>query len=343
MNDGCARISVGAALRIWQHYRNATDSDEPLPSAFQGRIGGAKGMWMISAEPQTRDPAHLETWIEITKSQQKFEPVYDDDGDDQSYNVHRLTFNYYKHSSVSSSSNLCISFIRILVDRGIRQDVIANLIATRLDQERAQLFDMLTDPVRLHNWITKQDYAAPTSTILQWQAALPSSVPGKAKLMIRSGFRPVQSPYLARSLEKLVKANQFWMEQGLHAPLGKTTYLLGIADPTGDLQPGEIYVQFSKPFLDEFDRTSYRNLQGEEVLVARQPACRRSDIQKMRAVSCPSLSHIVDLIVFSKRGEFPAARKLQGGDYDGDTFWTCWEPFRGTVSQRPPALERPES
>jgi len=117
-----------------------------------------------------------------------------------------------------------------------------------------------------------------------------------------------------------------WMEEKLRAPLGKATYLIGLADPLGILKPGEVHVQFSKPFLDEYSRNTYRNLAGEEVVIGRQPACRRSDMQKMRAVSHPQLSHLVDVVVFPSRGMYPAAGKLQGGDYDGDTFWVCWEP-----------------
>ena len=326
MNDGCAQVSVGAALKIWQCYRTATGSDEPLPSAFQGRIRGAKGMWMISAEPHTRDPAHLETWIEITDSQQKFEPAHEDEADDRPYDTHRLTFNYVNHSFVNGSSDLHISFIPILADRGVSRDVVADFMVSRLDEERRQLLEMLHDPVRLHNWITKQGSATPALGILPWQAALPLSLPEKAKLLLRTGFSPDQTPFLARSLKRFVKQRQFWMEEKLRAPLGKATFLMGLADPLGVLKPGEVHIQFSKPFLDEFDRKTYRHLAGEEVLVARQPACRRSDIQKMRAVSHPSLSHLVDVIVFPSRGKFPAAGKLQGGDYDGDTFWTCWEP-----------------
>jgi hypothetical protein len=326
MNDGCAQVSVGAALKIWQCYRTITGSDEPLPSAFQGRIGGAKGMWMLSAEPHTRDPVHLDIWIEVTDSQQKFEPVHNDEADDRPYNPHRLTFNYVKHSFVNGSTDLHISFIPILVDRGVQKDVIANLMISRLDRERKQLMEMLHDPVRLHNWITKQGSATPALGILPWQAALPLSLPEKAKLLLRTGFFPDESPYLAKSLKRFVNQKQMWMEEKLRAPLGKATFLLGLADPLDVLQPGEVHVHFSKPFLDEFDRKTYRNLAGEEILVARQPACRRSDIQKMRAVSHAKLSHLVDVIVFPSRGEYPAAGKLQGGDYDGDTFWACWEP-----------------
>ncbi|KAH7389891.1 RNA dependent RNA polymerase-domain-containing protein [Pyrenochaeta sp. MPI-SDFR-AT-0127] len=325
MNDGCARISVAAALKIWELYQRATGSDEPLPSAFQGRIGGAKGMWMINSEPHTRDQADRNIWIEVTDSQLKFVRTKDDE-DENLYNPHRLTFNYVKHSFVNGSTTLHIDFIPILVDRGVQRDVIANFMITRLDEDRKKLLGMISDPIKLHNWVTKQGSVTPASGILTWQAALPLSLPEKAKLLLRTGFVPDQSPYLARTLKCFIKNRHTWMEQKLSAPLGKATVLLGLADPENVLNPGEVHIHFSSPFVDEFSRETLRHLDGLEVLVARSPAYRSSDIQKVRAVSHPKLSHLVDVIVFPIQGQFPLAGKLQGGDYDGDTFWTCWEP-----------------
>lgn len=108
---------------------------------------------------------------------------------------------------------------------------------------------------------------------------------------------------------------------------------VGIADPLGVLKPGEIHVQFSSWFYDEASDTRYLCLDDMDVLVARQPACRRSDLQKVRAISHPKLGHQLDVVVFPTKGQYPLAGKLQGGDYDGDIFWLCWEselvsPFR---------------
>lgn len=66
-------------------------------------------------------------------------------------------------------------------------------------------------------------------------------------------------------------------------------------------------------------------LSEREVLVARHHTLRRSDIQKVHAVYKEELSHLTDIVVFSSQGRFPLAGKLQGGDYDGDTFWLCWD------------------
>lgn len=322
MNDGCARISVGAARIIWEMYCRATGSDEPLPSAFQGRIRGAKGMWMVSAEAHTRDEEHNDIWIEISDSQSKYEP-HEADKNDATFNSHRLTFNYVKHSHVNGSTDLHISFIPILVDRGVKRDVIADFIIKHLNVERAQLLDMLSEPVKLHNWVTKQSSA--TSGVIPWEAALPVSQSEKVKLLLRAGFTPQDSPFLAKVLINLIRQRQSVMEQKLRAPLGSATFLLGLADPEGVLEPGQVHISFSLPFVDEFSRQTYRHLDGLEVLIARQPACRRSDIQKVRVVTYSKLAHLRDVIVFPTRGQYPLAGKLQGGDYDGDIFWTCWE------------------
>lgn len=338
MTDGCARISVGAAMKIWEIYRSATGATGPLPSAFQGRIGGAKGMWTISGESYTREQAHQEIWIEISGSQLKFEPSSDNEDDDL-YDPHMLTFNYVKHSFVNGSTDLHMSFIPILLDRGVKKEAMANLIIDRLNAERKQLLELIHNPVKLHNWVVKQGPA--TLALVTWEAGLPLSLAEKVKLLLRSGFTPDHGPYLAKCLISLIRRGQTTMEQKLRAPLGKATFLLGVADPEGVLEPGQVHVRFSSTFVDEYEQESYNQLDGFEILVARQPACRRSDIQKVRAISHPKLAHLVDVIVFPVHGEYPLAGKLQGGDYDGDTFWTCWEPVLVEPFRNAPSPFRP--
>jgi hypothetical protein len=323
MNDGCSRMSVGAALEIWKTYKKVTNSREAIPSVFQGRIGGAKGMWMVCGEPSTNDPDELKIWIEIADSQLKFQ-AHDDDSRDDRYDPHRLTFEYVAHSSSPASSELHISFIPIMVDRGVPQQDVAQLMTDRLDTERAELLDVLLDPVKTYHWLHQHNSADPDPP---WQAALPQSLPNKIRHLLQSGFYPACEPYLANILYRYIKKEQLLMEQKLKVSLGKSTFLYGVADPYGILAPGEIHVDFSSPFIDELTGATYRALNNIDLLVARQPACRRSDIQKVRAVKKMELSHLVDVVVFPSRGQYPMAGKLQGGDYDGDTFWLCWEPI----------------
>lgn len=324
MNDGCSRMSVGAAHAIWKHLKKATGVNGPLPSAIQGRIGGAKGMWMISAESFTKDPEDIDIWIEISKSQLKFEPHKADLSDD-TFHPHRLTFEVSQFSSSPRHSELHISYIPIMADRGVSRDLMAEYMIERLDAERAELLERLADPVRLYDYIHRNSASSSDGVDMPWQAALPSALEEKIKFLLESGFSPTKLQFLARSVQRFIRDQHLSQESSLRAPLGKCTYLYGVADPLGVLEPGEIHVQFSTSFVDEMTDEKYLSLKGHDVLVSRQPACRRSDIQKVQAIVHPELSHLVDLVVFPSRGQFPLAGKLQGGDYDGDKFWLCWE------------------
>ncbi|KAF2715699.1 hypothetical protein K504DRAFT_529828 [Pleomassaria siparia CBS 279.74] len=340
MNDGCSLMSVGAAHAIWKLYKKAVDTQDPLPSAFQGRIGGAKGVWMVSAESYSRDAYHRSIWIKINKSQLKFKPHPEDLSDKLPYDPDRLTFEICAYSKPPDSSDLHTSFITIMEDRGVPKEVVARFVKERLDLERAQLLGMIADPLKMYDWIFKQSSRVQNSEEIRWQAALPHSLPDKIKLLFENGFNPVDAPYLARSLQRFIQQEQLWMESKLRIPLGKAAFLLGVADPTQILAPGEIHVQFSRPFIDSMADESFRYLNDIDVLVARQPACRRSDIQRVQATTRPELAHLVDIVVFSSRGKYPLAGKLQGGDYDGDIFWLCWEPALVEPFKNAPAPTR---
>lgn len=324
MNDGCSIMSVGAAREIWNHLKKKTGVNGPLPSAFQGRIGGAKGMWMVSAESFTKDPEDLAIWIRISDSQLKFEP-HEVDLSDDTFDPHRTTFEVANYSSSPAHSELHISFIPIMADRGVPREVMAEYMVERLDADRKELLERLRDPVKMYDYIHRNSASSSDGNDMLWQAALPASLEEKIKLLLESGFSPTKLQFLAKSVERFIQAQHLFQESSLRAPLGKATFLYGVADPRGVLEPGKIHVQFSTSFVDELTDEKYLNLRGHDVVVARQPACRRSDMQKVQAIIHPDLSHLVDVVVFPSRGQCPLAGKLQGGDYDGDIFWLCWE------------------
>ncbi|KAH7407003.1 RNA dependent RNA polymerase-domain-containing protein [Phaeosphaeria sp. MPI-PUGE-AT-0046c] len=326
MNDGCALISVSAAKEIWRCYKEAMglQGAQALPSAFQGRIGGAKGMWIVSGESFSKDPKDHDRWIEINESQLKFNP-HGEDSSEATYDKLRLTFEVTNYSTAPCASELHISFIPIMIDRRVPRAAIADMMTTRLNVERAELVKALTDPVRMYDWLHRNGSKSSFGDIA-WQAALPVALEEKIKLMLESGFLPAENSFLANAIERFVQNKQVIKESKLRTPLGKSTFLFGVVDTLGVLKPGEIHVQFSFRFTDEVTEESYLHLKNIDLLVARQPACRRSDIQKVHAIVHPELSHLIDVVVFPSRGQFPLAGKLQGGDYDGDLFWLCWEP-----------------
>ncbi|KAF2491915.1 hypothetical protein BU16DRAFT_564396 [Lophium mytilinum] len=324
MNDGCALISLGAMREIWRMQGKAG----PVPSFCQARIGGAKGIWIASASSTTTNPAHRDIWIEITESQLKFNPHREDLNDD-TYDSNRLTFEVVKFGTSVVNSELHLAFIPIMLDRGVPQATLIKLMNDRLDFERAELLQAVESPKTLRTWLNKQqarEEERQRDGDMLWQASMPLRLPEKLVFLLESGFSPAVSQYLADQTHRFLGYVLRDMKRNLRLPVGKAVNLIGIADPYGVLKPGEVHVNFSSNFIDEMTGESYTRLDGIDVLVGRQPSLRRSDMQRVRAVCKPELEHLVDVIVFPSRGSFPLAGKLQGGDYDGDIFWTCWEP-----------------
>ena len=59
-------------------------------------------------------------------------------------------------------------------------------------------------------------------------------------------------------------------------------------------------------------------LSSDDPIDFQNPALLPSDVQKVRAVDAPRLSHLTDVIVFSGKGLRSKLSLLSGGDYDGD-------------------------
>ncbi|KAF2843536.1 hypothetical protein M501DRAFT_924191 [Patellaria atrata CBS 101060] len=324
MNDGCSIMSVGMAIYIWK----TMNLPGQIPSAFQGRIGGAKGVWMLSAAVNTADAHHRDIWIEITESQRKFQP-HDEDQDrcDATFEPHRLTFDVVAYTKATQSSTLHVAFLPILLDRGIPAKDLKSLMDHYLEAERIDLLEKMRNPVQTRQWISSEFSDITGQHGITWQAGLPEGISQRAKFLLDSGFDPKQLKTLAADMISLVETHLTKLKQSLSLQVSRSTYTMGVADPLGVLQPGEIHLAFSKTFVDEVNQESYQFLKDVDVLVARHPALRRSDIQRVQAVYKIELAHLVDVVVFPSTGSFPLASKLQGGDYDGDTFWLCWEPI----------------
>jgi hypothetical protein len=64
MTDGAGRMSLALAYKIVSIMGLSH-----LPSAFQGRIGEAKGLWIV--DPTTASSP--EEWLEVYKSQRKWD------------------------------------------------------------------------------------------------------------------------------------------------------------------------------------------------------------------------------------------------------------------------------
>ena len=323
MNDGCALISRAAARAVTEAL--GLDS---VPSAFQGRIGGAKGMWMV--DPLNENPSHNQRgndyWIEITDSQLKFEGH---PADNLFPDCKRVTFEVQSYSKRLSTASLNYQLMPILEDRGVPYEVFKRLLEEDLSAKVAQLEVAMDSALALRKWNQDNNPIVEerlNNKGIEMKGGLPDTLAEKINWFVEHGFEPKSCRALKDFLYSAIKEYCTRLENKMNIELGKSTYAYMIADPLAILEENEVHFGFSGMFRDTKSEWSEVMLHDMDILVSRSPALLPSDVQKVRAVFKPELGIYMDVIVFSSKGTCSLAEKLSGGDYDGDIAWVCWEP-----------------
>ncbi|KAE8152518.1 RNA dependent RNA polymerase-domain-containing protein [Aspergillus avenaceus] len=325
MNDGCALMSRGLANKICDSLGITGNT----PSAFQGRIAGAKGLWMVDRHESDIFPGN-DVWIQITDSQLKIKPhpqTWHEPVDEE-----KLTFEVVKWSKPLHPVDLNTQLLAILEYGGHIKEYIANLTRAGIQSVYQDFVDVIesNSPILCRSLIQKikPGDADSSGALLNRVKRLEQWVANDAEAAIRlteAGFCPRSFHPLRLRLRKCLTEllDQYVNELHIEVPL--STYAFCIADPYGVLKEDEVHFGFSSNWHDPQGRFEDNLLDGVEVLVARLPAHLPSDIQRRRAVWKPELRHFKDVIVFPTVGEIPLAHMLSGGDYDGDTPWVCWD------------------
>ncbi|CRJ85901.1 hypothetical protein BN1723_000038 [Verticillium longisporum] len=321
MNDGVAEMSPKAAKAIAE-YLGLTDT----PSAYQGRFGSAKGVWIVGTDPENKDDFEIETY----PSQRKWEcDFWDED--------HR-TFEVKTEARPLRAANLNMQFIPVLVNGDVKRgtdkhrmrNAIAKCLRTTLKEELARQRSSMDDPVQFRQWIHESFFQGYRNDRLRDQnirflAGLPDNEAERVNLLLDAGFQPKKLSFLRDMSYKMAFRKCELLKSKMNIKVGCSTYAKMVVDFKGVLEEGEIHLGFSTKFMDPDGQFSDTLLHGMDVLVARAPAHFPSDIQRVRAVFRSELRHLKDVIVFSIKGDSPLADLLSGGDYDGDQAWVCWD------------------
>lgn len=322
MNDGCARISLGAIREIVKSLNASGYEVKTTPTWFQGRFNGAKGVWHMSSSYQHATDDDWEVWIEITPSQRKFPRHAEDaviDFDPLRWNFEVLTWN---DGCVPSALNL--AFIPILQDRGVSLDTLKSIAAEQIKAEEAEILEAAKRPETLLQWLHRHfSVLEKRRTGVSWSGAMPRSDVEKLIFFLQHGMFIQHHPFLADLFCRVVADYFSKLADSMSIRMATSSMVLGIADPFCILEPGEVFCQFSRPLTDENDHP-VTCLDGRKLIAARHPSLIASDMQALKAVWRSEFRDFYDVVIFSSKGQVPGAAKLQGGDYDGDTFWLCW-------------------
>ena len=321
MNDGCSRISRAAARDISLQLRL-----DHVPCAFQGRIGGAKGMWMVDVSDEQLDPQGRGYWIEITDQQLKFECH---SLDLFSPSSGRVTFEVNEYVKPLAPSSLNFQLMPILENRGVPTEHLISLLKEDLTDKVNDLQAAMESALTLRLWNQRNN---PTtierakSGGIEMLGGIPKSSTERINWFIEHGFEPKECLYLKDQLFSAIHSYCERLEARMDIGIGQSTYAYILADPLAILDEGEIQLCFSSSFHDPKSGFDEAMLHDRDVLVARSPAHLASDVQKVRAIFKPELRFYQDVIIFSSKGADSLAGKLSGGDYDGDKAWICWDP-----------------
>jgi hypothetical protein len=315
MNDGVGRMSQKVAKTI----QTALGLSSP-PCAVQGRLGSAKGMWIVDVADATD-----KIWIETYPSQRK----WDLKAPDQEHRT--LEIRSWAPEKLRSAS-LNLQFLPVLEDRAIdkqaMRETMGKLLGDNLRQQLSDQRQSLESPIQFQKWISSN--SAHRSDRLSrgyvpFQGGLPQEDEEIMAFMLNSGFDPWQNKFL----NDLAYDAQFQMceklSKKLNIKIGCSAYLFMVADFQNVLEEGEVHIAFSDRFRSDTGDWEGTMVHGVDVLVARSPAHFTSDIQRVKAVFKPELAQLQNVIVFSAKGKTPLADKLSGGDYDGDQCFCVWD------------------
>ncbi|GMF19959.1 unnamed protein product [Phytophthora lilii] len=297
--DGCGEINLAAAQSIKREL------DLPYtPSAFQIRLGGAKGVLVIS---DLDDPnLSREEGIVLRKSMSKFT---------SNHNMLEIVA-----CAGKSEAYLTRQSVQILVDLGINEDVFMEMQEEYLSDLRSLI-------------------ASDSGAYFELKAVLPPTTIWWIDVLVRKlGVNVLADEFLSSMASTIYHYRLTNTVMRARIPIAKGRTLMGVADFTGTLKYGEVFVQYS--VTDEGTGCdSYVALNALDVAVHRSPCHHPGDIRVLRCRSdVPrQLLQLKDCIVFPCEGPRPHPDECTGGDLDGDMFVVIWDerliPSRAKVHE----------
>lgn len=301
-SDGVGLMSSDLAEKVAEKLR--LNGREQIPSAFQVRFGGAKGMLTVwdAAFPKSDKLKQGQVEVVLRSSMKKFE------------------CNHKALEIVGYSKRLPLflnrQIVTLLSGLGVPDRVFEGLQNKVIHQlNRAMQADGASDGLHLLY----------TSGALDGdiKLRLSGSTMDIAEFY-RAGLTCVNCEHLFNMMHAFRRRmiRELMLRARIPIDAEGGVCAIGVMDELGVLEPNQIFCQYTIPSSRQIKVVHGR------VTVGRSPCLHPGDVQPLIAVDRPELRHLVDVIVFPQKGKRPIPSMLSGGDLDGDIYFCI---FDGTI------------
>ncbi|KAI5121840.1 hypothetical protein M0805_003273 [Coniferiporia weirii] len=338
MTDGCGFINQSALVQI------AKAVNANCPTAVQGRIAGAKGLWLLHPDPKHRsldEPPKI--WIRDSQIKVNHPPTSE-------WGRSHLIFDLVRIQRLTVPSSLYMQTIQNMSYNGVKDKVFEKLLEVGLKKEigalatwdgpnarthlakavenvggimGSRLSRLAGNEARLFGYVRDEREGADgdgeevdtTSGLVERDVSsgCPTKLYESTREMLQAGFTPLRNSLLRTNLRQIIKnVIEVCLEQ-FHITVDVSAEAFIVPDPYGVLEEGEIFFRSTKCIGDPTTSVDPHTFLGP-VLVTRNPTGVASDVRKVTAVSHDKLLSYTDVIVFSIKGKRSLASYLGGGD-----------------------------
>jgi RNA-dependent RNA polymerase len=295
--DGVGKISSFLAQMIATELGLRLDI-APVPCAFQFRLGGCKGILVVSPDARDRE-------VHIRRSQEKFTATYN--------GLEIIRCSRFCCATLNRQT------ITILSALGVRNDVFLEMLSEQLSNYQNA---MSNDTLALSLLSRYIDDNRMTINIAS---------------MILNGFMTEDEPFVLSLLDLWRAWSVKLLKEKARIIVENGAFVLGCVDETATLRGyTKPIIANGKPFIkehlpqifiqvpDKNDPSQYKVIEGT-CLIGRNPSLHPGDLRVVQAVDVPALHHLRDVVVFPQTGERDVPSMCSGGDLDGDDYFVIWD------------------
>ena len=285
ITDGIGKISKDL-IECSSKIWGINESNLNIISAIQIRFMGCKGVFAL-------DPSLGPNTVHYRESQKKFE------SDDTALNICSVA--NFKEGFLNRQFIILLSTLGVedKIFEDIQDNITKKYLYLLIDSSKA----LLGDNLLYYDVKNKLSYFIPTF-----------------EYFFKKGVNLSNEPLFSQLINIFIYSKLIDIKYNGRLNDKKSVCLMGVIDETNTLEEDQVYIHL----IYSTEISKINKILNQKVIIYRSPSLYPGDIKILNAVNNPFLEHMVNVVVFSKRGNRPIFNQLSGGDLDGDRYFISY-------------------